>query len=658
MKKKIFIAAAVIISSSSQAQNNLSLREDSTKQLNEVVVTANKFPIKTSLTGKVLTVVTREQLEKSAGKDLSQVLAEQAGVYVNGANSNQGKDKSIYLRGARIDHTLITVDGVPLYDASGIGSNFDIRLLPIDNIERVEILKGSQSTLYGSDAIAGVINIITRKPSAKPYNVSGVLNYASYNTVRANAVVSGNVDKLDYSAGYTYNKTDGINETVDTITAPHVTDKDGYTQHSVFANLGLKPTAGVRIQPYVRYTDLKGNIDQGAFTDELDYSTRNKNLQAGVKNEIHIGKSVLNVLYNYQRNERSYTDDSVKSQNGFAKYSHGSYKATEHFADAYLVAPVSADMKLTAGIDYRSSNSDQLYNSISFYGPFKTELGKDSLHHSQLGIYTAFVLNAANGLSVEMGGRFNHHSQYGNNTVFNFNPSFLIKDQVKLFLNVSSGYKVPSLYQLYSEYGNRQLDPETAITFESGAQYFSKNKKIMARATYFNRSVKDVIFFYTNPLTFQSKYINQDKQKDNGVELETSIQFGKTSMLKFFYTWVDGNVTTKTAKSDTSYFNLIRRPKSSFGFSFGTNFTKQLYMSTSINTFGKRTDLTYDANFNQVQVDLSAYALWNMYAEYAVPKFKTRFFSELRNMLNSKYSEVYGFNTMGFNASIGARFAF
>ena len=115
MKKKIFIAAAVIFSSTIQAQ-------DSTKNLDEVIITANKFPYKSSLTGKVLTVITREQLEKSGGKDLSQVLTEQAGLFINGANSNPGKDKSVYLRGAKVDHTLIMLDGVPLYNPTGIGS--------------------------------------------------------------------------------------------------------------------------------------------------------------------------------------------------------------------------------------------------------------------------------------------------------------------------------------------------------------------------------------------------------------------------------------------------------------------------------------------------------------------------------------------------------
>ena len=651
MKKKIFIAAAVIISSTAQGQ-------DSTKNLNEVVITANKFPNKTSLTGKVLTVITREQLEKSGGKDLSQVLTEQAGVFVNGANSNPGKDKSVYLRGAKVDHTLITVDGVPLYDPSGIGSNFDIRLLPVDNIERIEILKGSQSTLYGSDAIAGVINIITRKADARSFAVSGMMSYGSYNTFHGNAAISGSTGKIDYNLNYTYFETRGINETTDTITSAHVTDKDGYDQNSIYAAIGFHPVNSIRIQPYFRYTKFKGNIDQGAFTDEQDYTYTSDNLQAGINNSFRIGKAQLNLIYNYNNIKREYIDDSVKSQNGFAKYSKGNYKGIEHFVDAYVTYPFVKILKLTAGVDYRSSNSDQAYNSISFYGPYKSELGKDSLKQDQLGIYAALALNLKFGLNAELGGRFNRHSEYGNNFVFNFNPSYLVKEQWKIFANISSAYKTPTLYQLYSEYGNRKLKPETAITYEGGLQFFTKNNKFNARITYFNRSVKDAIAFFTDPVTYQSFYINQDKQKDNGIEVEAALLLGRSTSIKAFYTFIDGKITTVQNGKDTTYFNLIRRPKSTFGLSLGSNITKQLYLSTGVNTVGKRTDITYDAFFNQVEVNLKSYVLWNIYAEYGILKNKLKFFANVHNITNAKYTEVYGFDTMGCNGSVGLRFNF
>jgi len=234
MKKKFLFVAACIISSPLLAQ-------DSTRVsfLDEVVFTANKYPNKTSLTGKVLTIISRQQLEKSGGKDLAQILNEQAGLVINGANSNAGKDKTVFLRGAAGEHTLITIDGIPVYDPSGIGNNFDIRNISIDNIDRIEILKGSQSTLYGSDAIAGVINIITKKASQKLISTTGAVSYGSNETFRGNLGVSGRKGMMDYTAGYTYYNTKGINEAV--AKTPGLTDLDAYTQNSFQASVGIQP---------------------------------------------------------------------------------------------------------------------------------------------------------------------------------------------------------------------------------------------------------------------------------------------------------------------------------------------------------------------------------------------------------------------------------
>ena len=182
MKRHFFVLAAVIFSNQLHAQQDTTL-------LDEAVVTANKYPNKTSLTGKVVTIITREQLERSGGRDLAQLLTEQTGIYIGGANSNAGKDKSLYLRGSRVEHTLITIDGIPAYDASGIGGNFDIRNLSLSNIERIEILKGSQSTLYGTDAIAGVINIITRKSGTAPLGGQATASYGSNGTFRGLSLI-------------------------------------------------------------------------------------------------------------------------------------------------------------------------------------------------------------------------------------------------------------------------------------------------------------------------------------------------------------------------------------------------------------------------------------------------------------------------------------
>src|SRR6187549_414497 len=640
MKKKFLIVAAAFIGSQLSAQLVPTIREQDTSLLDEVVITANKYPNKTSLTGKVVTIITKEQLERSGGKDLSQLLTEQVGIYIGGANSNAGKDKSLYLRGARVDHTLIAIDGVPVYDPSGIGSNFDIRNLVIDQIERIEILKGSQSTLYGSDAIAGVINIITRKVAAKSFSGNGLLSYGSNNSLRANAGINGKTGSVDYDLTYSFFDTKGINEAISTAPNP---DKDAYQQNSLQAGIGIQAAKNVRIQPYFRYNKIDGDIDQGAFTDELDYTFAQTSYQAGVRNEFVFGKTKLNVLYNYNHIDRLYIDDSVKSQNGFDKYSRGSYKGMEHFIDAYIALPVgSGTSKLTAGADFRTSNTDQEFSSIGFYS-YSTKYSKDSLHHNQVGLYAALNINSKTGFNLELGNRLNIHSAYGSNYVFNINPSYLLNKKFKLFANLSSGYRTPSLYQLLSEYGNKDLKPESALTFEGGVQYFSADNKFSGRITGFKRDVKDAI-------AFQSKYINQDKQKDHGAELELSFKPTKNISLKAFYSFVDGKITTVQNGKDTTYFNLIRRPKNSIGVNAGVKVTEKFFVSGNLSWFDKRKDAYFDGvTYQTVNVVLDSYILLDVYVEYAFCKNKLKVFADLRNISDAKYSETAGFNTLGFN---------
>ena len=585
-------------------------------------------------------------------------MTEQAGLFIGGANSNAGKDKSVYLRGAGVDHTLITIDGIPVYDPSGIGSNFDIRNLPLSNIERIEILKGSQSTLYGSDAIAGVINIITKKSAANAIGGNALFSYGSNETVRTNASINGKSGVIDYNAALSFHNTKGINETIDLNNiAP--TDKDGFQQTGIQLGLGIRTSDKIYIQPFFRYSNIKGDIDQGAFTDELDYTYKQKSWQAGIRNEFSIGKSKLNILYNYNNINRLYTDDSIKSRNGYDTWSQGSYKGAEHFADAYIHIPLNSQVKLTGGVDYRSSVSDQSYSSVGFFGPYKTEYANDSLHQNQFGIYTAMNYNSTAGFNLELGSRVNFHSEFGSNTVFNINPSYFINKKVKLFANISSAYRTPSLYQLFSEYGNTNLNPEAGITTEAGLQYFSADNKFTSRAVAFNRKVKDVIFFYFNTSTFQSQYINQDKQKDNGFELETSYKTNKGTTIKAFYTYVTGEITTQKNGKDTTYNNLLRRPKSSIGINIGSQLCKSLYVSSNLMSIGKREDAYFDNNtFSTVEVTLTSYVLWDVYAEYGLLKNKLKVFTDLRNIAGSKYTEISGFNTLGFNGNGGIRFTF
>ncbi|MDB5251291.1 MAG: TonB-dependent receptor [Flaviaesturariibacter sp.] len=646
--KTFYAVAALLVGSPALAQ------VDSSRTLNEVVISANKYPTKTSSTGKVVVVINRADIERAGSRDLSQLLNEQGGLYINGAASNPGKDKSIYLRGARVEHTLITIDGVPVYDATGIGSNFDLRQIPIESVERIEVLKGSQSTLYGSDAIAGVINIITRKGSGQSAGGNGLLSYGSYRTVRAAAAIHGGKKAFDYNIGYNYFSTNGISEAQKPAGATGTFDKDGSEQNGVQASFGIQAAPRIRIAPYIRYARVNGELDNDALVDDPDYTYTNKNLQTGVRNEIGIGSGTLSLLYQLTNTKRDYRDDSSL---GMA-FSTNRYRANEHFAEAIFVQSFSS-LKLTAGADFRSSSLDlnTYYNGFGFVS--KSELGTDSTQQDQAGLYAALAYNGGSGFSVEGGARLNHHSRYGSNLAYNLNPSFLFRKQWKVFANLSSGYRTPSLYQLYSEYGNRALDPEVSLNIEGGVQYFTSDEKAYLRATYFRRDVNDLMVFFFDPVTFQSRYINRDKQEDHGIEVDGKINLNERIQIKAFYSYVNGKITTQQGGKDTTFFNLYRRPKQSFALTIGTQATKALYLSAQLNSVGRSLDLTFPPpTYSQTQVELKPYVLVNLYGEYAFPKTKVRLFADVRNVTGEAYHEVYGYNTPGVNAYGGIRFNF
>lgn len=634
--------------------------QDSLKTMAEVTLSASKYSIKTSETGKIITIITREDLDHAGSRDLSQVITEMGGVFINGFNSTAGKEKNIYLRGAKVDYTLITIDGVPVYDASGIGSNFDIRNISIDNVERIEILKGSQSTLYGSDAIAGVINIITRKNSNKPFSIGANTYYGTYNTWHANIITSGKTRNMDYNVSYTYFTTDGFSEAQQPETSTTAFDKDGYRQHSFSTNFRIKAGKHISIQPFARYTKFDGDLDLDAFIDEKDFTNKNKNLQAGLRNVITLGNSQLNMLYQYINTTRLYVDDSIyHNPDAYFFYNRQSYKAKEHFAEAFVVLPVNR-FKITVGADARISGTD--YDAIqkNIYSPFIDRPGfsRDSVKQNQFSVYSLLNFSLRN-LYLEGGIRLNHHSEYGENYAFNFNPSYLINQKIKIFANASTGYKVPSLYQLFSFYGNKELQPEKSVTFETGAQYSSENGKNIMRIAYFNRHIRDAIAFFYNPSTFQSTYINQDKQKDHGIEIEArSVLFGKIQA-KLLYSYVTGNITTVNNGKDTTYFNLLRRPKSTVNFFLGAQITRQFYLNAQLNAISSRDDIYFDpVTFQSRNITLKSYLLANLHMEYMFSENRLKVFADVRNIFDKKYSDIYGYNTAGANFYSGFSFSF
>ncbi len=641
MKKKFFIAAAVLISSQLYAQ------KDSTKNLNEVVVTATRFPIKQSLTGKVVTVISKEELERNSSKSLTEVLNTQAGIIVNGSSNVLGTNQDVYVRGASAGKTLILIDGVPAYDASGISGAYDLNFISIDQVERVEILKGSQSTLYGSDAIAAVINVISKKGGAKKINASANLAAGSYNTYKASVGFNGTLKQTNYNIQYSKLYSKGFSTAEDQAGTGNF-DKDGMDENVFRANISQKIKDKFLIRFNMQFSKYKTDGDAGQFKDDADYTITTKNALAGIGADYTIGKTVLHFNYNYNTTQRIYLDDST-SRGGFSYYSKGEYTGRSHFAELYSNVAVTKKIDVLAGVDYRNQLTDQSYTSISMFGPYNSPaLSDDSVKVNQFSAYASLVVKNISGFNVELGGRYNNFNKYGNVFTFSFNPSFVVNNSFKIFGNISSGFKAPSLYQVYSEYRNpnTELNPEKSLSIEGGVQYYRDNVNL--RAVYFSRNIKDNILFYSaGAPTYASYYINADKQKDKGLELEASVDLGKVN-LTANYVNLDGYIETKAGAKDTSYFNLYRRPRQTINLNVGIAVCKSWNVNLGMQSISKR----YEAVYAAKPVEMPAYYTWNLYSVYTISK-NIKIFLDLKNITDEKYSEVRGYNSRRFNFMAG-----
>lgn len=636
MKKEKKVWAITLIACWFLATNHTNAQSDSTSRpLDAVVVTATKFEKPVIETGKVLVVIDRDQLDRSSGKDLSQVLNEQAGLIINGATSNPGKDKSVYLQGAKSEYTVVLLDGIPLNDPSAIGGGaYDLRLLPVDQVERVEILKGSQSTLYGSDAIAGVVNIITRKATQAKL-VTGTVGYGSFNSLRGAATVTGTTKALDYNFSYSRFISEGFSDARDTTGTANF-DRDGSDQQAVQVNLGIRVNSSLTLRPYVRYNKFTGDFDAGAFADSEKNNFSTNLLNTGLTASYKTKAGQVNFLYGYDRTDRDFESD----------FGLLSYKGRFYHGELFWNTDLSEHFQLLAGANCQDIN--MLDSTATEPNPTLTLRS----------FYTSVFLRSWKGLSAEVGGRLNVHSRSGQVFTYSVNPSYWVGKQMKVFVNVSSGFKSPNLNQLYGPFGgNTALLPERSKSLEGGIHLRDKRGIADLRVTAFQRVIDDVIFYSFDPITFQSLYVNLNKQSDHGFEAELNAQPSKIVSLRVWYAYVDGKITDKSIPNDSTYSNLFRRPRHSFGLNAGVTVTPRFYVSTNLRSTGQRSDLYFNmSSFTSETVNLDAYVLLDLYAEYKLWNDKLKFWVDAKNLLNQDYYEVYGYNTQPVNLMVGLNF--
>lgn len=648
MRKNAIIVAAIIGSNLAQAQTTPQAGiQDTAKSLNEVVVTANKFPQKQNTTGKVITVITKEQIERSSGRTVGQLLNEQAGLTINGALNNLGSNQTVFMRGAAAGRTLILVDGIPVYDPSLINSEFDLNLLALNSVERIEISRGAQSTLYGSDAVAGVINIITLKNDInKPLGGKATVSGGNLGMFRGNVQAYGKSGSFTYNARYARLSADGFSAAYDS-TGKGGFDKDGYKSNTAQASVQYALNEALTFRTFAQFSQNKIDVDNKSFTDDRDFIIKNNNRMAGAGFRFHRNNVSLTGNYQFSEIERNFFDDSLH-QPTYVQFATNDYYGRAHFAELYATIPLSGRFSLLQGADYRFSNMNVHSFSLSSFGSYTGAI-KDS-SHSQASLYASLFYRSANErLNVELGGRLNVHSRYGSNYTYAFNPSYQLCEHLRLFGSVASSFKAPTLYQLSSNraVGREALKPEESTTYELGVQ--QQHSRVQNRLVFFHRNIKNGLDYnYVNYY-----YFNFLVQKVNGIEWETKVQPVQNLNITANYTFLDGEETTQSRKTfnDSTYQYLLRRPKHNINLTAGYGFANSLYVSLSGKYVSKRFDVG-GSGFMADDESMDNYFLLNAYAEYK-PKSWLKVFADAQNITDKKFFDVRGYHSIPFTVQAG-----
>jgi vitamin B12 transporter len=618
MNKTTILAAAGLGLAQLMTSQLANAQQKDTLQLKDVVISATKNDQKQSQTGKVVSIISREVLERSNGKSLPDLLNEQAGIIISGGNSSQGKDKSIFFRGSGSGYTLILIDGIVQNDPSSISGTFDLRLFSIDQIDHIEILRGGQSTIYGSDAVAGVINIVTKKGGPKGNTIYGVASAGSFETYKGTIGLNGGVEGFSYNINYTHLKTDGISEAVAPAGSAAEFDKDGFKTDGVNANFGIQLDKRFSVNPFLRYFYGNYKIDEGAFADGLPANNSIlKQFSGGFNAEYKLNTGKITLNYSHESNSNDVNSSFMGFASNFVNY------GKMNLIDLFYNQKLGNKLDLLVGIDNR-----------------KTKLITDSSNPTTniFAAYGSLFLHDLSVFNLEVGGRYNKHDQYGENYTYSVTPTINIIKEVKLFGTVSTAFKVPTLNMLFGQYGaNLNLKPEKSQNYEAGVNLSFADDQFSLRVAGFKRDLTDAIVYTTG-------YINQGNQKFKGVEVEPAVKFSVFNV-NGYYAYVEGNTGTVDF--------LIRRPKNTFGITAGAQATKNLYISANYRYFGKRFDTNFISYLNE---ELPSYKLLNAYVEYALAKKRVKLFFDAKNILNEKYSEIIGYNTPGFNFNTGVSF--
>lgn len=588
----------------------------STDSVEEVIVTAARRAQDPFKIAKSVSVLEAEDFIARQHVYVLDALQNVPGVAIN-QNGAFGGVATVSIRGNATDQTVILIDGVQVSDPSAPGGGFDFSTLDPNGIERVEVLRGPQAVLYGSDAIGGVINVIT-KSGGDGFGGSASAEYGAFDSKRFTGNIAGGGEAISYSLAGSYFDTDGISAAD---AADGNTEKDGYENLSLRAKLDAKASDTLRFQLATTYSDSENEFDGFAFVNggfalaDTEDSTESKefNISGRAFLDALNGRLSNQISAEYSRIDR----DSFTSGN-FTRGAEGERLNFDYLANLTL----QDGWLLTGGLQYEDikagSVDPEAIATASLFGMLSYE--------------------GNNGVTFSAGLRIDDHETFGSTTNGEVNASYVLSDSgTQIKAAWSEGFKAPSIFQLtFACCGfdaNPNLNPETSNAWEVGLRQPLMNGKGSFEITYFNQRTNGLIQF-----TFTEGYQNLDRAKAKGLEIAFNTEITDTLSMS-------ANYTLTNATDQVTGDRLIRRPKNQAFAGLNWQPLTGLKLAGALTYNGRESDTTGNVP-GWVRVDLTAsYRLSDQF----------ELFGRINNLLDEDYQQVLGYGTPGASAFAGIR---
>jgi len=645
MEKFLFIfLPAVFISTISFSQQTVIQKTDTAGvyKLSDVVITATKTNTNTLELANSVSVIDSVEIANKQKSNIFDLVKTEYGISTLQFGP-LGGIATVSIRGANAGHALVLIDGVEMNMPSESSNLYDFANLPVESINKIEILRGPQSTLYGSNALAGVINIITKKGTGQP-DLFLSAEAGSYNSLKGSLGLSGSLEKLNYLFSFDRTQSDGFSAAG---TKYGNTEKDGYIGNNVISRLGYDFNKNSGINLIARFTKADTDLDQfgGMFGDDPTYKYNLEEFTTRAEGYFKLfgGLWEQKVGGSFYKNLRKYNFDSTLNNptSSFSNYDGRKIKI-DWQNNFYL----PSDNTLTFGAETEIEQAETYYYSLSSFGPYESIIPENKVYTSA--VYLQDQLNIENAFFTTFGIRYDHHSKFGGEVTYRIAPAFVIWETgTKIKATIGTGFKAPSIVYLYDPfYGNENLKPEISFGLDAGVEQFIWSSGISVGLNYFSDDFTDLIGLDEN-----FKSINIDRAKIEGAEL-----FGKINTLDFLsvklnYTYTDAR--NKSKNSSEYNQRLIRKPVNRAGLYADFIISKNAGINLEIIYTGKKDDKNF-TTFPAENVKLDAYTLVNLAGHYNLFRF-LKIFARVENLFDAGYEEIYGYGTPGLSAYAGLK---